>query len=189
LSKPILALDVDEPTVSTGKLWKRYLDSHYTMKAEYRLYQPEQLPYDLSVMYITTEDRTGFEFFDNLKLYDNVTPREDALEYLPAISKLYDIIFISKVVGNHFCSKSKFLHKWFPYHKGFYATTRTKEHVKCDIFVDDCYSNLNDMKENNPNTVCYKFRQDYNEGVEPTNRYKIIWGYDQLYNILRRDYE
>jgi 5'(3')-deoxyribonucleotidase len=191
MNKPILAVDVDEPIVQTGKAWKRYLDSHYTMKKEYRLLNPDPLPYDLSKMYITKEEGDGKEFFNYIKLYDNLSPREDALEFLPILSKQYDIIFCSKIVGDHFCSKVKFLDKYFPYHCGLYGTTKTKQHLSCNVFIDDCYSNLNKIYENNINTVCLRFRQDYNEGVEPITSFKIMWNWQQIYEYLngRKNYE
>lgn len=186
MSKPILAADIDEPIVQTGKMWKRYLDAHYCLKQEYRFLLPDPLPYNLAEMYITTEERTGFEFFDYFKLYDDVVPREDALEYLPIIAKYYDIVFVSKIVGNHWCSKKRMLDKYFPYHKGFYGCDKTKAFIYCDTFVDDCYSNLNDLFGVLPTEKLIKFRQDYKENVEPLTNYPIIWNWEMAYDRLCR---
>ena len=141
----VLAIDVDEPLVSTGKAWINYLKSHYRPKEEYLFTLPEVLPYDLTKLFIIPDEDNeryigdGFEFFNNFMLYENLPPREDALEYLPILCKRYDVVFVSKIMGNHFLSKSKWLDKYFPNHKGFYGVSSTKKHVQCDIFVDDHY--------------------------------------------------
>ena len=188
MNKPILAIDVDEPIVQTGKMWERWLNSHYTMRKEYKLLQPDPKPYNLSEMFIIPEHETGFEYFDYFTLYDNVSPREDALEYLPILIKHFDIIFVSKIMGNHYCSKLRMLDKYFPYHKGFYGCSKTKVNIKCDILVDDCFSNLNDMYEKHGNDVTLlKFRADYNERVEPLKHYRHVYSWEQISNILLGD--
>lgn len=186
MSKPILAVDVDEPIVQTGKMWKRYLDSHYSLKHEYRFTLPDPLPYNLSELYITTEDSDGLEFFDYFKLYDDVTPRDDALLYLPLIADDYDVIFVSKIMGNHYCSKLRMLDKYFPFHKGFYGCDKTKAFITCDYIVDDCYSNLNDFYLAGKQLGQIKFRQDYKENVEPLKNYPIVYNWEMVHERLCR---
>lgn len=185
MSKPILAVDIDEPVVSTGSMWMRYLMSHFTLKPEYRLLLPSPLPYNLTDLFILPEDCNKFEYFDYYALYDNAEPREDILEVLPKLAKSWDIIFVSRIMGNHFCSKVRLVDKYFPFHKGVYGTTKTKSHIKCGIFVDDCISNLNEMWQRNPDTKCIRFRSDYVEdNVNPLATYPIYYNWYQIEDYL-----
>ena len=186
-----IVIDVDGVILDSGKQWLRYLMAHYQLKKGFFGHLPDPLPYNLTELFIFAEEGNeyyqgdGFEYWNNYCLYDNLLPREDTLAYIPLIQKLgYEIVFCSRVIGNHGMSKEKFLNKWFPNNDGI-VFTESKHLLQCDVFVDDSVTNLNKMISVNPETTCYKFRQDYYEDVEPTQPFKIVWGWEDIYRRLK----
>lgn len=187
MSRKILALDVDGVLNRIGVNWYIYLSGHYPLKKSYKVQLNTtliDLPYDLTEMFEVGEEshNNGKEFFNNAFLYDTILPREDAVEYIPSLCKKYDVIFVSKVIGFHHHSKAEWLKKWFPEAKTFIATN-DKQYVKCDIFVDDCIEHLNNMSDD---VQCLRFRQDYLQHTEPRKHFKIVWGFEDLYNYLMK---
>lgn len=188
MTKKTIALDVDGVLNNIGKHWYIYLCGHYQLKKEYRNIHNNDLhnlPYNLTEMFEVGETLAdnGFEFWNNYFLYENVLPRGDAVEYIPAIAEKFDLIFCTKVIGNHYNSKIEWINKWFPYHKGIIVAD-TKQHTKCDILVDDNIANLNSMPDN---VQCIRFRADYYQEQEPIKRFRIVWGFEDLFNYLNEN--
>lgn len=183
-SKKILLIDMDVCLNDFGKHWMRYLKSHYSLKHEYRFTLPYPLPYDLTKLFITTEESTGYEYFNYHTLYDNMPAREDALEYLPILCKEFEVVVASHTYGGHMTSKINWLNKYFPQIESIYCTVKNKSHIKCDIFVDDSIKNLNQMYSRYPDTKIIKFRTDYQEDVEPLCNYPVAYNWEMVYERL-----
>jgi len=66
------------------------------------------------------KDSLDFWRVDNL--YDNLKPIEGAVEKLHKISEHIDIVFVSRLKGQHHRSKVYFLKEFFPFLAGFVGT-------------------------------------------------------------------
>jgi 5'(3')-deoxyribonucleotidase len=184
---PIIAVDIDGTALTEISWeWWYHLKTRYTLKPEFLQlkynWKDVKLPYNLTELFDFSEETSnGFEFWDNISLYDHYYPREDASEYLEKLSdEGFDIIFASKVCGNHGLSKTNFIAKHFPYAKAC-ILTGDKQYIKCDVLVDDYVHNLNLMPAN---VACYRFRQDFSQREQPTRNMQTIYGFKELYTIL-----
>jgi 5'(3')-deoxyribonucleotidase len=186
-----ILIDCDGVLIDSGKLWLRYLMNHYQLKEGFFGCLPTPLPYNLTELFIFADEDNerylgdGFEYWNNFQLYDNITPRADAISVIPKLKELgYEVVFCSRVIGNHGMSKEKFLNKWFPNNDGI-VFTKDKHLVKCDVFIDDSVVNLNNMYHNNPEVDCYKFRLDYKEPEDPIRDFKVVYNWYTIYDILK----
>jgi 5'(3')-deoxyribonucleotidase len=179
-----IAVDVDGVVIDIGPHWLKYLSSSYWRKDDsYNIRIGESLPYNLTELFNVRNSswNNGFEWWDNFELYDILAPRIDAVQYLPAIRKLgYEIVFVSKVIGNHGASKERFIKRWFPDHHAI-VFTESKQYCKCDMLIDDSFKNLNSMPKE---VECLKFRMDYKEKELPTRDYTLVSGWEEINNIL-----
>lgn len=116
--KPKLAVDCDNTVV--------YMDWQGWKNAQDELYQYDPLDY-----------------WRSHTLYDNLTPMSGAVETLRDLSEHFDIVFVSRLKGDHHRSKVYFLKKWFPFMKGFVGTH--EKWLLADSFcalIDDDWKNL-----------------------------------------------
>lgn len=177
-----IAVDVDCTICDTGEWWLAYLLSHYplnNMGASIMTFKSIQ-PYNLTHMFDLKGD-DFLKFFRDTNLYDDKKPREDALKWIPKIRELgHKVVFVSRIVPEHALSKTDFLNKWFE-HDGIIFTA-TKQYVKADVFVDDCFEVLNTLEEE---TLAIKFRLDYAERVKPNKSYLTLFNWEHVYNHIR----
>jgi hypothetical protein len=183
-----LAVDIDGCVCTdVGFLWWYYLKSRYTLKPEYLSlkynWEDVKLPYNLTELFDMSEEQTnGFEWWDNANLYDGMVPRLDSIQYLGRLSEEgWDIVFVSKTVGCHGCSKERFIKKWFPFAKACILTSE-KQYVRCNAIVDDYVVNLNNMPDD---VKLFRFRKDYYQKEEAVKPMKLIYGFEDLYNELK----
>ena len=183
-------IDIDVPVVATDKVWMKYLLSHYSL-ADRRGLWTNPLPYNLTKLFIIPDKENdyhigdGMEFWGNFQLYDNLIPREDSLQYIPLIAALgCEVIFCSRVIGNHGISKENFIKKWFPCNSGI-VFTKEKYLIKGDVLIDDSVVNLNAMFKEDPSVFCIKFREDYLEEEEPLTKFQMGWGWQHTYDLIK----
>lgn len=84
----------------------------------------------------------ALDFWRDENLYDNLVPMEGAVEKLETLNKYFDIVFVSRLKGNHHRSKVYWLKKHFPFMKGFVGT-----HEKW-ILNDSLLAMVDDLEEN-----------------------------------------
>lgn len=82
------------------------------------------------------------DFWRDETLYDNLEPMKGAVEKLEALSQYFNIIFVSRLKGNHHRSKVYFLKKHFPFMAGFVGT-----HEKY-ILNDSLLAMVDDLEDN-----------------------------------------
>jgi len=177
-----IAIDVDCTICDTGDWWLAYLWEKYRLTPE-----GESIcnfngvkPYNLSEMFQLNGD-DPLKFFKSPTVYDGRSPRKDALEWIPKLKELgHKIVFVSRIIPEHALSKTNFLNKWFD-HDGIIFTA-TKQYIKANIFIDDCYEVLNTLSDE---TLSIKFRLDYMEKIKPTRPYLIQFNWEQIYNHIR----
>lgn len=134
--KPILVCDVDLTVVDTLDTWlKWYEDS-----------TGHNIDNDLSTVDYYLQDLmhkhdSPLDYWKKPNLYDKLLPIPEAVECLLELKNYYDVLFVSSCFPEHTTSKQKFLKEWFPFAKGFIATS-DKGFVKADAVIDDYQKNL-----------------------------------------------
>lgn len=82
------------------------------------------------------------DFWRDETLYDNLEPMKAAVEKLEALSQYFNIVFVSRLKGNHHRSKVYFLKEHFPFMAGFVGT-----HEKY-ILNDSLLAMVDDLEDN-----------------------------------------
>lgn len=82
------------------------------------------------------------DFWRDETLYDNLEPMKGAVEKLETLSQYFNIVFVSRLKGNHHRSKVYFLKKHFPFMAGFVGT-----HEKY-ILNDSLLAMVDDLEDN-----------------------------------------
>lgn len=82
------------------------------------------------------------DFWRNENLYDNLTPMEGSVEKLESLSEYFNIVFISRLKGNHHRSKVYWLKKHFPFMTAFVGT-----HEKW-VMNDSVVAMIDDLEDN-----------------------------------------
>lgn len=82
------------------------------------------------------------DFWRGETLYDNLEPMKCAVEKLETLSQYFNIVFVSRLKGNHHRSKVYFLKKHFPFMAGFVGS-----HEKW-ILNDSLVAMVDDLEDN-----------------------------------------
>ena len=155
MSRPVVMIDCDGVLVDTGTHWHKWLHDRFGLN------DPEvdkwvdswgvmqKKPYDLTKLYQFPKGVTGFEYWNNQSLYDGLSPTEGSISALEEIKSQLnmDIVVVSKVVGNHFESKQKWIRNHFPMVDAIFLTEATssekaKTFTRCDAVVEDSLMQL-----------------------------------------------
>jgi len=118
MSKPILGCDVDICLAPSDKGWMEYM-KYFNGFGKVVHRTDGLLEYDLSKMYPTVAD--PYEYWRTLD-YNQFKPLEGSVEALDALSKYFDIAFISQAKGFHHKSKYYWLDRHFPFKTGVMLT-------------------------------------------------------------------
>lgn len=178
-----IGIDVDIPVVDTPTVWRTWMISVCSQNPDIPL---KNSAYNISTYFQAPEDVDLMEFWRSCTLYDNLSPRRDAVN---AIKDLHDagnrIIFVSSIKGNHHKSKYNFLKKHFPFMAGFIAT-KEKHYVDVDVMIDDRTSHLNAFYTEGRNDVLtIRYESPYRQ-YEKDNESTIVldnWK-DIYYEVL-----
>ncbi len=174
---------------SIGQDWFNWLKRNFQFKKEFahlitENYKTVKLPYNLSTLFHTGDFHTGFEYWNDEFLYDSYTPLKDTQKCLDLLHiKGYDIVVVSKVIGNHYQSKERFIKKYFPYAK--FVVTEDKYLVNGTFFIDDSIAMINKMSEE---TKVILYRRDYQQTEEVTRKdCMIAYDFNDVYNLIVGD--
>lgn len=118
MSKPLLTVDCDLTVCPSDIGWYSYL-KYFNGFAKAIHRTDGLLEYDLSKMYPTV--RNPYEYWRTLD-YEQFEPLEGSVEVLEALSKYFDIAFISQAKGFHHKSKYYWLDRHFPFNVGVLLT-------------------------------------------------------------------
>jgi 5'(3')-deoxyribonucleotidase len=91
----------------------------------------------------------SLDFWRGEDIYINKQPNKSVVESLESLSKYFDIVFISKLKGQHHRDKVYWLKKHFPFMKGFIGTHEKylmNGSVTC--MIDDLKKNLKGFDNN-----------------------------------------
>lgn len=179
-------VDVDVTICESDKWWYQWLLSNYPLKSP--VLGEEKLPYNLATLFTIPDDKTGLEFWEDPKLYNDKAPRKDARRNLMKLHEQGDhIIFVSHVSqGNHAASKIDFLQGWFPYNKGI-VFTHQKFLLQAQVLVDDSAYQCKSFKQWNPTSQVIKYRDDYKEAevVGIKDHISIKYSWDEIYKSIQ----
>jgi 5'(3')-deoxyribonucleotidase len=132
--KPILGVDVDLTLVRTDLGWREWLaERHGYVKCA-------MTNYDFGTYYPYCDD--PHEYWRTLD-YSQFKPLEGSVEALEALSKYFDIAFISQAKGTHHKNKYYWLKEHFPFNVGV-LLTKEKHLMKGSVVghVDDRLDHL-----------------------------------------------
>lgn len=144
--------DVDNTLVRTDLVWADYLYENYDFRLEGKKasdYISSWSKDDDKLHYNLTHytKGMGFDFWtENRGIYDYSLPVEDSIEVLWSLSRFYDIILASVVLGIDLPSKTDFCNFYVPFNKGIVITKQKWLLVKDkeDIIIDDRLENFLD---------------------------------------------
>lgn len=145
----IAVIDVDATVVDTPYEWWKWLENMTKAGFDYEFVSQW---YNFSIPYAPIWESKGvsgnpFDYWRAKRVYDNLTPMENAVDCLETLKKKgYEIVFVSSLKGDHHKSKYNFLESYFPYKDGFIGT-KEKGYVKADLVIDDRYSCLNQFTD------------------------------------------
>ena len=144
MSKPVLAIDVDETVVSALHDWNKW--------------SIDNLGYSLD---FTKEvsDKRAEEFWKQDDLYDDKEPFEEAKKVIDDLYNYFTIIFVSHSFNEHLNSKKKFLDRNFKYSK--FISTSEKHLVDCDFIIDDREVFLKPFKDNNHKAITILLKREF----------------------------
>ena len=132
MSGKIIAIDWDETVVDVLPIWNRWCAAFFG-----KVYFGNE--YDLTKIY----GEEAMTFWSTPFLYQKLTPRQDAVEYITKLNEEgYEIGFVTYCKKAHLSSKCKMIKKYFPFYK-FIQATKEKGYTRCDYFVDDRNKYLN----------------------------------------------
>lgn len=178
MTNPVVMIDCDGVLVDTGAHWHKWLHDRFELNdSEVDKWidgwgHMQKKPYNLTKLYQFPTGVTGFEYWNNQSLYDGLSPTDGAVSALQEIKSQLnmDIVVVSKVVGNHFESKQKWIRNHFPMVDAIFLTEagsseKAKTFARCDAVVEDSLIQLIEFA--NQDVLKLHYQTDYvQEGVE-----------------------
>lgn len=190
MTKETVLIDCDGVLVEDiGQRWFDWLKRNFKLKREHQHlitenYRTATLPYNLSTLFETNRFVSGFEFWNDTFLYDESVPLKDTQKCLDMLHiKGYNIVVVSKVIGNHYLTKENFIKRYFPYAK--FVVTESKYLVKGDYMIDDSINVINSIPEE---TKVILYRKDYEQNLECTRKdHMTAFDFNDVYNLITGD--
>lgn len=159
-----IGVDVDLTVVNLVDDWLSWLNSMTGQSLT-----KEDCNYDYAIGDYFKEALKPFDlcpkdFWRAGHIYDLAKPIEGSIDYLKLLHKEgNEIIFISKIMGNHAESKKMFLNRYFPFHSGIVFTDE-KGLVDVDVMVDDRIEFLNQFSED---VLKILIKTPYKQNIKP----------------------
>jgi len=144
-----IGVDVDNTVVDVGAGWFRDLMNKYPYDKSLlaKAICVNKYPYNLTELFDIPEDEDGFAYFKSSHLYSGLKPIENSVEVLRELkAKGYQLVFITRIVGNSAKSKCEWIHKHFPFADGI-LLAGGDWHEKEKSFVDVGYMIEDSLKQ------------------------------------------
>lgn len=105
------------------------------------------------------------EYWRQKNLYDDMQPIPGVVDVLTKL-QLYghEIVFVSKLKGDHHKSKVEFVKRTFPSFDGFIGT-HEKKYARVDVLIDDRLENLYQMPKNVGKVL---YLTEYEQNIKPS---------------------
>lgn len=161
----IIGVDVDQTIVRSDLGLIDWLNSRSSVKHTFDslLARRGKIPYDISESYPDLSRQDTLDYWHRSDVYDNLKPIRAAHEELQKLSRYHDIVFVSKVVGDHYASKRRFLENHFDFMSGFIATC-DKQFANIDLLIDDRLDVLQSVKH--AGIIPVQFHTKYTQSVD-----------------------
>lgn len=162
----IIGVDVDLTVVNSDRLWFDWCNSKCRNQLNYESLVAEggTIPYHFGELFGFVNPGTALDFWNEESIYDELEPIPGAVEALEIISKTHEIVFVSKLMGNHFESKKQFLETHFPFMAGFIGTDQ-KHFARVDMLIDDRVDHLNKVQR--VGILPIQYMTQYQQDEEP----------------------
>ena len=182
MSGKVIAVDVDEVLVDVLPMHLKWCNmfagTSYTL---------EDIGYEYDLSLVFPEMDGIMDFWSTPHLYQKLKPKEGAVEYLSKLNEEgFEIGFVTYCKKAHLSSKCKWLKFHFPFYKFIYAT-KEKGYVRCDYFIDDRHTYLNQQPDN---VKLIKFDTPYlqSEALEPGGKWIVkAKDWKDIYEIIKTE--
>lgn len=154
MNKPVLMCDVDETVAPSVKKWVNW---YHDLTGHVLTHEMHVDGVSQDLLDLMHRHDEPMKFWRDPQLYHGMRPRKGCVEVLEKLSEKYDIVFVSNSFSEHSDSKKLFLTKWFPFHKGYIATSE-KKFVKAAVFLDDYKNYLRRVQEYQPDCLCIQIK-------------------------------
>jgi 5'(3')-deoxyribonucleotidase len=177
--RKVLGVDVDLTVVDPVTKWIKWYEDETNSK-----FVPKKNHYFIDELMVNHPSPSDFWKIDTL--YDDLFPFEHSVDVLKKLSESYDIVFVSACFPEHINSKQRFLNRYFPFASGF-ISTKEKQYIKMDIFIDDHTENLELVKKYQPDTKIIRFKNMFCSGND--NRFLTVDSWEDINEeFLLKDY-
>lgn len=186
----IIGVDVDLTVVASDHMWFDWCNSKVRKQLNYEeVIAAGSVPYDFGKLFGFTSPEIALDFWCDEGIYDELEPIAHAVNALKELSRRHQIVFVSKLMGNHFESKKSFLERNFPFMSGFIGTDQ-KQFARVDLLIDDRVDHLN--KVHQAGIIPIQYMTPYQQDEEPATDMAFIKSWldllctneDTLYNAL-----
>lgn len=188
----IIGVDVDLTVVASDIPWFDWCNSkcNHKLDREKLIAEHGSIPYDFRTIFNFDQPTDALAFWNDENIYDELDPLPGVIECLHNLSRYgHEIVFVSKLMGNHFESKKRFLERFFPFMDGFIGTDQ-KKFARVDMLIDDRVDHLNRVQAAGITPVQYM--TPYLQDEEPAKDMAFIRSWndllfddaDTLYNAL-----
>lgn len=187
----IIGVDVDLTVVGSDRQWFDWCNFRCRDNLNYDevMASGKPVPYDFGQLFGFANPANAMDFWHNEHLYDNMLPIEGAIAALKLLSQHHEIVFVSKITGNHYQSKVDFIERYFPFAHGFIGTS-DKHYARVDVLIDDRVDHLNKAHQRGIRPIQYMtpYLQDESPvvGMPCIKSWKDVLCADScsLYNML-----
>lgn len=176
MSGKIIAIDVDETIVDVLPVWNKWCAAFFG-----KIYLGNE--YDLTKIY----GEEAMTFWSTPFLYQKLTPRPDAVEYITKLNEEgYEIGFVTYCKKAHLSSKCKMIKKLFPFYK-FIQATKEKGYTRCDYFIDDRVKYLRQQDQNL--VKCIRIDTPYTQDFDGVfdDSFQVAKDWKEIYEIIKGD--
>jgi 5'(3')-deoxyribonucleotidase len=187
----IIGVDVDLTVVASDVMWFDWCNSKCNHKydRDRLIFEHGSIPYDFGRIFNFDQPCDPLSFWNDEGIYDELEPIAHAANALKELSRRHQIVFVSKLMGNHFESKKSFLERNFPFMSGFIGTDQ-KQFARVDLLIDDRVDHLN--KVHQAGIIPIQYMTPYHQDEEPATDMAFIKSWldllctneDTLYNAL-----
>lgn len=166
-NKGTILVDMDDTATWLLPIWTEWLNAKYNLNKDWK----DIKEWDMSVAYPTLSKEQIYEPLSTEEIWDNVTPRDGAVEVLTDLhNQGYEIYICTSTDYRNIKPKyEKVISKYFPFIDWKHMiVTSNKQMIKADYIIDDAIHNL-DGGCQNCKILMYMPHNNYNvipEGIE-----------------------
>lgn len=176
MSGKIVAIDWDETVVDVIPVWQRWCAAFFG---------EENVTNEYNLTKVYGEE--AMTFWSTPFLYQKLTPRQDAVEYITKLHEAgYEIGFVTYCKKAHLSSKCKMIKRYFPFYK-FIQATKEKGYTRCDFFIDDRVKYLE--QQDSSLVKCIRidtpYAQDFNGELD--NKFPVAKDWKEIYEMITKE--